>query len=129
MVFPGFDGARQLGCTGPGDSCRRRIDRLDRVERTAERFSEFQAQELSTERRGSILRSAEDHPVNGCGLGTIVHVYPRYETQYDGLIVDTVIITSRSEAHRKRSSFGGEYGRRFGRSDEITLDCSRESLH
>ena len=30
------------------------------------------------------------HPLSGSGLGTIVAVYPRYETSYDGRIVDHV---------------------------------------
>lgn len=29
-----------------------------------------------------------DHPIKGCGLGTHVAVYPRYETSYDGRLVD-----------------------------------------
>jgi O-antigen ligase len=31
-----------------------------------------------------------DHPVAGTGLGSLVAVYPRYETYYDGKIVDHV---------------------------------------
>lgn len=30
------------------------------------------------------------HPVAGCGLGSLVAVYPRFETFYDGLVVDHV---------------------------------------
>ena len=36
------------------------------------------------------LRIFKDHPVIGSGLGTLVAVYPRYETIYDGLVVDHV---------------------------------------
>ncbi len=32
----------------------------------------------------------EDHPVKGAGLGALVAVYPRYETLYDGKLVDHV---------------------------------------
>jgi O-antigen ligase len=31
-----------------------------------------------------------DFPLKGCGLGTLVDVYPRYETVYDGRLVDHV---------------------------------------
>ena len=31
-----------------------------------------------------------DHPIGGAGLGTLVVVYPRYETFYDGKIVEHV---------------------------------------
>jgi O-antigen ligase len=31
-----------------------------------------------------------DHPISGSGLGTTVAVYPRYETMYDGKLIDHV---------------------------------------
>ena len=41
-----------------------------------------------------MFRGAEhiflDHPVKGVGLGTIVTVFPGYDTGYDGLVVDHV---------------------------------------
>ena len=59
-----------------------------------ERFKSAHANEVSLERRLSMSRGAahifEDHPIAGCGLGTIVAVYPRYETMYDGKVVDHV---------------------------------------
>lgn len=49
---------------------------------------------LSASKRASMLRGAWhiflDHPAAGTGLGTLVAVYPKYETQYDGRIVDHV---------------------------------------
>jgi O-antigen ligase len=45
-------------------------------------------------RRLSMARGAEqifrDHPIIGSGLGTLVVVYPKYETVYDGLVVEHV---------------------------------------
>lgn len=59
-----------------------------------ERFSKTRAGDVTLTRRASMFRGAEhvffDHPVKGAGLGTMVSVYPRYETIYDGLIVDHV---------------------------------------
>ena len=49
---------------------------------------------MTLSRRISMARGAAhiflDHPLKGCGLGTIVAVYPRYETDYDGKRVDHV---------------------------------------
>ena len=59
-----------------------------------ERFSKTRAGDVTLTRRTSMFRGAEhiflDHPFKGAGLGTMVSVYPRYETIYDGLIVDHV---------------------------------------
>ncbi|MFZ3329431.1 MAG: O-antigen ligase family protein [Candidatus Acidiferrales bacterium] len=59
-----------------------------------ERFSKTRAGDVTLTRRASMFRGAEhvffDHPTKGAGLGTMVSVYPRYETIYDGLIVDHV---------------------------------------
>jgi O-antigen ligase len=59
-----------------------------------ERFSKTRAGDVTLTRRASMFRGAEhiffDHPIKGAGLGTMVSVYPRYETIYDGLIVDHV---------------------------------------
>ncbi len=50
--------------------------------------------ELSASKRTSMLKGAWhiflDHPATGTGLGTLVAVYPKYETLYDGRIVDHV---------------------------------------
>jgi len=64
------------------------------VQGTIERFMSLHNHGVSTARRVSMFRGAAhiflDHPVMGSGLGTLVSVYPRYETQYDGRIVDHV---------------------------------------
>jgi O-antigen ligase len=59
-----------------------------------ERFSKTRVGDVSLGRRASMFRGAEhiffDHPVKGAGLGTIVAVYPRYETVYDGRVVNHI---------------------------------------
>jgi O-antigen ligase len=58
------------------------------------RFSARRDTGVSFTRRASMVRGAMGvflaHPVSGSGLGTIVAVYPRYETMYDGKLVDHV---------------------------------------
>jgi O-antigen ligase len=62
--------------------------------RAIQRFSKLSSHEIPTDRRVSMFRGAAhiffDHPIKGCGLGTLVDVYPRYETAYDGRLVDHV---------------------------------------
>lgn len=62
--------------------------------RAIERFSTLPKGDTSLARRGTMARaSAEilrDHPILGSGLGTLVAVYPRYETFYDGRVVEHV---------------------------------------
>jgi O-antigen ligase len=57
-----------------------------------ERFSTTHAGDVSLARRASMFRGAAhvflDHPIRGSGLGTLVAVYPRHETNYDGRVVD-----------------------------------------
>jgi O-antigen ligase len=57
-----------------------------------ERFSELRPGEVQAARRISMLRDTLhvflDHPVKGTGLGTLILVYPRYETAYDGKVVN-----------------------------------------
>jgi O-antigen ligase len=59
-----------------------------------QRLSALKSPEVTMGRRISMARGAAhiffDHPLKGCGLGTIVAVYPRYETDYDGRRVDHV---------------------------------------
>jgi O-antigen ligase len=59
-----------------------------------ERFSTFHPGEVSLDRRATMVRGAAhiffDHPVAGTGVGSLVAVYPRYETLYDGKVVDHV---------------------------------------
>ncbi len=62
--------------------------------RAIERLSNLNPHEVSLSRRFSMARGAAHiflhHPVKGCGLGTLVDVYPLYETVYDGKLVDHV---------------------------------------
>jgi O-antigen ligase len=57
-----------------------------------ERFQTTRAGDVSLARRASMFRGTAhvflDHPIKGSGLGTLVAVYPRYETGYDGRVVD-----------------------------------------
>jgi O-antigen ligase len=57
-----------------------------------QRFSALSVHDVSRGRRTSMFRGAAhifvDHPIKGCGLGTLTAVYPLYETAYDGLVVD-----------------------------------------
>jgi O-antigen ligase len=59
-----------------------------------ERFSTLSTNETPLGRRLTMVRGAggivRDHPILGSGLGTLVVVYPRYETVYDGKIVEHV---------------------------------------
>jgi O-antigen ligase len=57
-----------------------------------ERFSEVHVGDVLLARRATMFRGTLhvflDHPLTGSGLGTLVTVYPRYETGYDGKVVD-----------------------------------------
>jgi O-antigen ligase len=59
-----------------------------------QRFSKMHNPGLSESQRLSMSRGAyhifRDHPWTGSGVGTIVSVYPAYETAYDASIVDHV---------------------------------------
>lgn len=56
------------------------------------RFSQTEVTEFTTARRAAMVRDTWriflDHPWLGTGLGTLVSVYPGYESFYDGKIVD-----------------------------------------
>jgi len=62
------------------------------VGRALDRFASYRQLEVTESRRIEMtkdtLRIFFDHPVAGTGLGTLVKVFPRYETLYDGKIVD-----------------------------------------
>lgn len=62
------------------------------VSKVLDRFSSPSLSDISMDRRITMLRGTWqiflDHPVLGSGLGTLVAVYPRHETYYDGRIVD-----------------------------------------
>lgn len=58
------------------------------------RFSNLPSTDITMVRRFSMTRGAggilRDHPVLGSGLGTLIVAYPRYETIYDGKVVNHV---------------------------------------
>jgi O-antigen ligase len=60
--------------------------------RAIERFSGSSVRGVTVSRRASMFRGAAhiflDHPIKGCGLGTLVDVFPAYENAYDGRLVD-----------------------------------------
>jgi O-antigen ligase len=62
------------------------------VRQILERFSSLQTLEVSVGKRASMRgdtwRIFLDHPWTGTGLGTLQTVFPRYETLYDGKIVN-----------------------------------------
>jgi O-antigen ligase len=62
------------------------------VGRVLERFSEKETTEVTVARRWTMtkgtLRVFLAHPITGTGLGTLVVVFPRYDTDYDGKLVD-----------------------------------------
>lgn len=59
---------------------------------TVERFAHSTPGDISNDRRVSIFKDTwkmiRDHPLAGTGLGTFENAYPRYESFYDGLLVD-----------------------------------------
>ena len=59
-----------------------------------ERFSTLHSGDVTLSRRATMVRGAAhmffDHPIAGTGVGSLVAVYPRYETLYDGKVVDHV---------------------------------------
>jgi O-antigen ligase len=60
--------------------------------RAIERFSSSSIHDVTVSRRLSMFRGAAriflDHSITGCGLGTLVDVFPAYENAYDGRLVD-----------------------------------------
>jgi O-antigen ligase len=56
------------------------------------RFASLQSLEVSVGKRASMRSDTWhiflDHPIAGTGMGTLQTVFPAYETQYDGKIVD-----------------------------------------
>ncbi|MGC1484482.1 MAG: O-antigen ligase family protein [Candidatus Acidiferrum sp.] len=62
------------------------------VQQIVERFSSLQSLEMTAGKRASMRtdtwRIFLDHPWLGTGLGTLQDVFPRYETLYDGKIVN-----------------------------------------
>jgi O-antigen ligase len=64
------------------------------ADKAIERFSAVHPGEVTLSRRFSMSRGGIHvflaHPIKGTGLGTLVVVYPQYETAYDGKVVDHV---------------------------------------
>jgi O-antigen ligase len=62
------------------------------VQQVLQRFSQMQSLEVSSGKRASMRENTWrlflDHPVVGTGLGTFQMVFPRYETLYDGKVVN-----------------------------------------
>ena len=60
--------------------------------RALDRFEAYQKLEVNEARRAEMLRGSWriflDHPVAGTGLGTLEDVFPRYDTLYDGTLVN-----------------------------------------
>jgi O-antigen ligase len=60
--------------------------------RALARFQAYQKLEVTEARRAEMLRDSwrilVDHPIVGTGVGTLEDVFPRYETLYDGSIVN-----------------------------------------
>ena len=58
------------------------------------RFTSLASKDVTLARRGSMalgaMRIFIHHPIMGSGLGTTVSVFPRFESAYDGLLVDHV---------------------------------------
>lgn len=56
------------------------------------RFSTVTSQEVSVSRRIDLarggLRIFRDHPIIGTGLGTTISVFPKYEREFDGKVID-----------------------------------------
>jgi O-antigen ligase len=59
-----------------------------------ERFSSLKPGDVSLGRRVTMFQGAVrvfvSHPVSGAGLGNLVTVFPRYDTFYDGKVVDHI---------------------------------------
>ncbi len=57
-----------------------------------DRFATYKKLETSEGRRVEMLHDSlqifKTHPVSGTGLGTLQEIFPRYETFYDGLVVN-----------------------------------------
>jgi hypothetical protein len=64
------------------------------ADRAIKKFSALNTPEATLGRRASMSRGGMHiflgHPIKGSGLGTLVDVYPLYETAYDGKLVDHV---------------------------------------
>lgn len=64
------------------------------IDQVVRRFAEIRNPEVTEARRIEIARGAwhifRDHPALGTGVGTTISVFPRYETMYDGKVIDHI---------------------------------------
>ena len=62
------------------------------VQQVLQRFANYKSLEVSTGKRAAMRRDTWkiflDHPVSGTGLGTLQQVFPPYDSEYDGKIVN-----------------------------------------
>jgi O-antigen ligase len=62
------------------------------VQQVLQRFANYKTLEVSTGKRAAMRRDTWkiflDHPVSGTGLGTLQQVFPPYDSEYDGKIVN-----------------------------------------
>jgi len=62
------------------------------VQPLLDRFATYRQLEVTQNRRAEMVKDSWriflDHPILGTGLGTLQEVFPRYETLYDGLVVN-----------------------------------------
>jgi O-antigen ligase len=62
------------------------------VQEALQRFASLQPLELSSSKRAAMARDTWriflDYPVAGTGLGTLQSIFPKYDTLYDGKVVD-----------------------------------------
>jgi len=62
------------------------------VEHALERFASLQPLEVNSSKRAAMARDTWhiflDHPLTGTGLGTLQTVFPKYDTLYDGKVVN-----------------------------------------
>jgi len=86
------------------------------VGQAVDRFVKTRPGDVASSRRVTILKGTLhiflDHPLTGTGLGTFVTVYPRYETLYDGKIVNHAH-NDYAEALSDTGLFGGLCGVAF----------------
>ncbi len=81
-----------------------------------ERFTTYRQLEVTESRRAEMAKDSWriflDHPILGTGLGTLQEVFPRYETLYDGLVVNHAH-NDYVEALAETGLIGGIFGAAF----------------
>jgi O-antigen ligase len=86
------------------------------VGRSLERFSSLRQLEVTESRRAEMLHDSwrifVDHPLGGIGFGALQEVFPRYETLYDGNVVQHTH-NDYVEALAETGIVGGFFGAAF----------------